>query len=237
MEIYAVSERRSQMFAFLIEHCLLLALHLEDQSLFPPPLGAKEEKKQIEQMLNGSVEARNRLIEHNLRLVAHITKKYYSEQADNDELISIGTLGLIKAISTYRPEKGTRLATYAARCIENEILMYFRARKKCAHDVSFEEPLEQDAQGNALTLMDLIFEEDMMLEELDKRQKLWELKRFLREMPDGRDKEILYLRYGLSGEEPLTQHEIASRYGISRSYVSRIETKCLKKLRKKFDEE
>ena len=202
---------------------------------FPDPLSKKEEQMYLRRMNEGDKKAREILIEHNLRLVAHIVKKYYTQNAETDELISIGTIGLIKGIDSYKTEKGVRLSTYVSRCIDNEILMYFRSRKKYALDVSFSEPIEQDGEGNPLTLMDIVAEDDTILEELAFKQNKILLYRFLTELEDRREREVLILRYGLNGQHPLTQSEVASRYGISRSYVSRIETKALKKLRDKFN--
>ena len=193
------------------------------------------EQMYLRRMNEGDKKAREILIEHNLRLVAHIVKKYYTQNAETDELISIGTIGLIKGIDSYKTEKGVRLSTYVSRCIDNEILMYFRSRKKYALDVSFSEPIEQDGEGNPLTLMDIVAEDDTILEELAFKQNKILLYRFLTELEDRREREVLILRYGLNGQHPLTQSEVASRYGISRSYVSRIETKALKKLRDKFN--
>lgn len=216
---------------------LFAALHIKQNDLFPPPLPPEEETRLLERLKTGDEKAKASLVEHNLRLVAHIIKKYYSANCDNDELISIGTVGLIKAINTFEKSKGTRLATYASRCIENEILMYFRNQKKTALDVSFDEPIETDNEGNPLTLIDIIAEEDTVLEDICLKTNLKKLARFVREIEDPREKEIVILRYGLYGTAPKTQNEIAGMYGISRSYVSRIETKALKKLKKRFEEE
>ena len=214
---------------------LFAALHINQSNLFPPPLRPEEEKELLRRMQNGDTGAKDRLVEHNLRLVAHIIKKYYSANSDTDELISIGTVGLIKAINTFEGNKGTRLATYASRCIENEILMHFRNQRKSALDVSFEEPIETDNEGNPLTLIDIVAEEDTILEKICLKNNLKKLIRYVNEIEDPREKEIIILRYGLRGTTPLTQNEIAAMFGISRSYVSRIETKALKKLRKRFE--
>ena len=213
---------------------LFAALHISRSNLFPPPLSSQEEKELLIKMKNGDEKAKEKLVEHNLRLVAHIIKKYYSANSDNDVLISIGTVGLIKAINTFEGDKGTRLATYASRCIENEILMHFRNQRKSALDVSFDEPIETDNEGNPLTLIDIIAEEDTVLEEICLKNNLKKLVRFVNEIEDPREREIIILRYGLRGTAPLTQNEIAGIYGISRSYVSRIETKVLKKLKMVF---
>ncbi len=223
------------MFGLLLQKLWLFALHLEDGFNFPDPLSSKEEQMYLRKMAEGDNRAKDILIERNLRLVAHIVKKYYSSNVENDELISIGTIGLIKGINSYKPDKGVRLSTYVSRCIDNEILMYFRARKKSALDVSFDEPIEQDGEGNPLTLMDIVATEDTIVDELCLKYDVKRLRTFLGEMTDEREKTILVLRYGLNGKRPLTQNEVAKLYGISRSYVSRIETKALKKLRAKFD--
>ena len=188
----------------------------------------------IERMVGGDGTARSELIEHNLRLVAHIIKKYYASCENQDDLISIGTIGLIKAVDTFDPAKGARLATYAARCIENEILMYFRGQKKSAQDVSIQDPIDVDGEGNPLTLMDILATEDTVADDLDLRVKSEKLHALLREMPYGREKTVLILRYGLYGGEPHTQRMAAKKLGISRSYVSRIEKKALASLRRQF---
>lgn len=201
---------------------------------FPRPLSAEQESACISAMQRGDRQAREKLIEHNLRLVAHIVKKYYSSNADPDDLISIGTIGLIKGVSTFDPDKNVRLATYISRCIENEILMYFRSSKKLACEVSLEEPIEQDGDGNALALMDVLSSCDDSLEQVeqsDRHQLIAEALHVL----DSRERNIIVLRYGLGGHLPLTQREVAQLGGISRSYVSRIEKKALKKLKSKFD--
>jgi len=223
------------MFTALFEKIMFMALHLEESFVFPEPLSSGEEKVYLERMKNGDRKARDILIERNLRLVAHIIKKYYSANTETDELLSVGTVGLIKGISSFDPDKGVRLATYASRCIDNEILMFFRNRKKSSLDISFDDPIEQDSEGNPLTLMDVIAQEDNIVEEISLKKNIEKLNRFIDELGDTREKNILILRYGLDGKEPMTQSDIAQIYGISRSYVSRIETKCLKKLRKKFE--
>lgn len=220
----------------LLQKLTLLALHLENTNLFPEPLSAQEEKEYVEQMQKGDQKAKEILIERNLRLVAHLAKKYYTSNVETDELISIGTVGLIKAVNTFTPEKGVKLATYASRCIDNEILMYFRGKRKSALDVSFDDPIEFDNEGNPLTLMDVISAEDRTLETVQLKTNTEKLYRFVNELENAREKEIIILRYGLDGKKPMTQNEVAKMYGISRSYVSRLETKCLKKLRKRFDD-
>ena len=202
----------------------------------PLPLSAREEREALAAMAAGDEGARNRLIEHNLRLVAHVVKKYYAAREDQDDLISIGTIGLIKAVGTFDAGKNARLATYACRCIENEILMYFRAQRKQSQEVSLSEPIDSDSDGNAISLMDVIRCDDQMLEEIDLSDRRGLLHRYLAEELDGREREILALRYGLGGREPRTQRETAEKLGISRSYVSRIEKKALAKLAGRFGE-
>lgn len=216
---------------------LFLALHIDNPNAFPPPLKAAEERELLQRYANGDEQARVELIERNLRLVVHIVKKYYAASAEQDDLISIGTIGLIKAINTFDSGKGVRLATYASRCIENEILMYFRSLKKSAQDVSLDDPIETDSEGNPLTLMDILSTDDTVFEDVNNRMDIHKLRRFVSEIHDPREKTIVSLRYGMDGSEPLTQNQIAAMLGISRSYVSRIETKSLKKLRKRFENE
>ena len=189
--------------------------------VLPPPLAEERERECILLMGDNCAEARKELIEHNLRLVAHIVKKYYFQHADQDDLISIGTIGLIKGISSFDPAKGARLATYAARCIENEILMHFRSQKKLQGEISLSESIESDRDGNSLQLMDVIGMDDTMLEDLYDRDSAHRLRRLVKECLTQRESEVIRLRYGLGGTVPLTQREIASTFGISRSYVSR----------------
>lgn len=210
------------------------ALHVTGAGSFPPPLSAAKERELLAKSENGDIEARNTLVEHNLRLVAHIVKKYYTPGSDQDDMISIGTIGLIKAVSTFNSNKGIRLATYAARCIENEILMYFRNQKKTAQDVFISDPIDTDKDGNALTLIDVIADESDIAEEIDKKIKLEKLRVIMAGCLDEREKNIIEMRYGLGGKEELTQRDIAKRLSISRSYVSRIEKAALEKLRRKF---
>ena len=218
----------------LLSNFIFFILHVTDTDSFPKPLTRKEEEQALMELSEGSEEARKKLIEHNLRLVAHIIKKYYSNYSDQDDLISIGTIGLIKGINSFKPEKGTKLATYCARCIENEILMYFRNAKKLSQEVSFSDPIDTDNEGNPLTLMDIIAMDDTIVDDIDTKNKLKKLVIYLKEMPENRDKEILIKRYGLNGKEPMTQKEVAKELGISRSYVSRIEKRILNELKNKF---
>lgn len=218
----------------LVSKIFYLALHVTNAGAFPPPLSGAKENELLEKSRNGDIEARNLLIEHNLRLVAHIVKKYYVTGIDQDDLISIGTIGLIKAVSTFKTDKGIRLATYAARCIENEILMYFRSTKKSAQDISISEPIDTDKDGNALTFIDVIADRRDIIEEIDTKLKLERLRAIISGCLDEREKTIIEMRYGLNGKSELTQREIAQRLGISRSYVSRIEKSALEKLRRQF---
>ena len=188
---------------------------------FPRPLKPAEEKLYLERCAQGDLEARNVLVERNMRLVAHIIKKYYTPSVDQDDLISIGTIGLIKGISSYKPEKNVRLATYVARCIENEVLMFFRSQKKLQGEVSLSETLETDKDGNNLFLMDVVGVEDTMLEDLDTRESHIRVRQLVDECLTEREADIIRRRYGLGGRTPRTQRELAAEYGISRSYVSR----------------
>lgn len=222
-----------QIFAQIISNLFYLALHVTGSGSFPPPLSAKRESELLTLKEQGNEEAKNKLIEHNLRLVAHVVKKYYTDD-DQDDLISIGTIGLIKAVNTFKSDKKIRLATYAARCIENEILMHFRGNKKYAQDVYISDPIDTDKNGNALTLIDIIADEGNIEDEIDTKIKVEKLREILGTTLDKREMQILNMRYGLGGTKELTQREIAKKLGISRSYVSRIETAALEKLRKKF---
>jgi len=213
----------------------LLMLRLSDTvNSFPKPLSASDEQKYVDLFLQGDESARNKLIEHNLRLVAHIIKKYYTQSGDQDDLISIGTIGLIKGVSTYRPDKGVRLATYASRCIENEILMYFRSLKKSAGDLSLSDSIDTDKDGNALSLMDTVSSDEDLLESISAKETREQLLRYVEQTLTKREQQIIALRYGLGGIKPKTQRETAEICGISRSYVSRIEKKALTKLKQAF---
>ena len=220
---------------FFASKFLLLALHLEAGS-FPRPLTAKEEIETFAALRAGDSTAREKLIRHNLRLVAHITKKYYAQPCDQDDLISIGTIGLIKGVSSYRPEKGTRLATYAAKCVENEILMYFRSRKKLQGEVSLNDSLDSDADGESLYLMDVVGVEDTMYLDIQNRDDCLRVRRLVHGCLTEREEEVIISRYGLGGRMPRTQREVAKKLGISRSYVSRIEKRALQKLEEALGE-
>ena len=223
-------------FMLLVSSAFLMLRLGKNSGSFPKPLSARDEQKYLELWAAGDVEARNVLIEHNLRLVAHIVKKYYTQSAELDDLISIGTIGLIKGISSYKQDKGVRLATYASRCIENEVLMYFRSARKSASDVSLSESIETDGTGSSLCLMDVVCFEDDMLEQISRSELSKTIGKLVSEVLDDRESEIIRLRYGLDGEHPKTQHDVAEICGISRSYVSRIEKKALEKLRKALEE-
>lgn len=221
----------------MFKNLIFFALHLGSPNLFPKPLSKKEEEEAVRKSAAGDIEARNLLVEHNLRLVVHIIKKYYSSYSDQEDLISIGTIGLIKGINSFRPDKGTRLATYASKCIENEILMHFRSVKKTAQDISMNEPIETDNEGNPLTLTDIIATEDTIVDDIQEEANRRKVRQLVNNMKNERDKTIIILRYGLSGAEPKTQQEVADLLGISRSYVSRIETRVLNEMRNEFDDE
>ena len=219
---------------FFATKFLVLALHLESGS-FPRPLSAQEEAEAFAALRAGDPAEREELIRHNLRLVAHIVKKYYALPGDQDDLISIGTIGLIKAVSTFDYEKGARFATYASRCIENEILMYFRNKKKYAQDVSFTEPIDSDKDGNTLSLIDIMADERSVAEDIEDKLRDERLYKVIGDTLSLREKEIIYLRYGLDGRRSYTQREVAKHLGISRSYVSRIEKKALETLREHME--
>ena len=208
---------------------MMYSLRLSGGS-FPKPLTAQEERKYLNLVAQGDIEARNILIERNMRLVAHVMKKYYTQADDQEDLISIGTIGLIKGISTFDASKGARLATYAARCVENEILMYFRRQRKSGNDVSLSDYIETGKDGSALSLMDVVCSEEDLFEDISNRETYGFLHEAIETVLSPRERQIVTLRYGLGGINPLTQRETAEKTGISRSYVSRIEKKALQKL-------
>lgn len=224
-----------ELLASAVSGILFLALHIESRSMFPKPLSSSEEAECFERMAQGDMEARNKIIEHNLRLVAHIIKKYGANIREQEDFISIGTIGLIKAVSTFDYSKGTRFATYASRCIENEILMTFRAQKKYAGELNLDEPIDTDKDGNQLTLMDIVADDESILDVIDLSIKSEQLYNFLGRCLDERELTIIAQRYGLFGNRPATQREVAKKLGISRSYVSRIEKKALSALKKEYD--
>ena len=218
-----------------VSRIFFMALQVVNSGSFPHPLTAKQEQAYLVAFHeHGDQDARNKLVEHNLRLVAHIIKKYYSSVRDQDDLISIGTIGLMKAVNTFDHTKGVRLATYASRCVENEILMYFRASRKTAQDISITEPIETDKEGHTLTLMDVIAAEDTIADDLEMKVNATKLYRYMEETLSEREKEIIDLRYGLT-RDAMTQREVAKRLDISRSYVSRIEKKALDKLYRRYE--
>lgn len=221
----------------LLMNSFLLMLRIAPGDSFPKPLSREEERLRVERWMQGDIESRNILVEHNLRLVAHIIKKYFTQTEDIDDLISIGTIGLIKGINTYKPDKGVRLATYASRCIENEILMHFRASKKSAGDLSLSDALDVDSEGNGLSVMDVVALEEDLADTLGSRELCGCLRDCIAKTLDKREAQIIAQRYGLDGREPRTQRETAQLCGISRSYVSRIEKKALEKLRAALGED
>ena len=221
---------------WLILSGLMYSLQLQTGS-FPKPLTAQEEQHYLALSAKGDIEARNILIERNLRLVAHIMKKYYAQTADQEDLISIGTIGLIKGITTFDASKGARLATYAARCVENEILMHFRAQKKSAQDVSLSEHIETGSDGAPLELMDVVCQEDDMLEKLAGKEQVAKLRKVIDKVLTPQERQVVQLRYGLTGRAPMRQREVAQITGISRSYISRIEKRALEKLRRAVEGE
>ena len=211
--------------------------YISGVQLFPEPLSSEEERICLERLSTGDEEARNILIEKNLRLVAHVCKKYSNSNVDQDDLISIGTIGLIKGINSFKPEKGARLSTYVSRCIDNEILMHFRATKKLNNEVYLNEPIGKDKDDNVVTLQEVLENNDRNIEEeVDLKMKIKKLYKKMGEVLKDRERTIIELRFGLDGHKPKTQHEIADMMGISRSYVSRIETKAIGKLGKEFQE-
>lgn len=219
----------------LLMNSLFLMLRISPGDSFPRPLSREKEHEYMQRWQQGDLEARNLLVEHNLRLVAHIVKKYYSAD-DADDLISIGTIGLIKGVNTYRADKNVRLATYASRCIENEILMYFRSQRKSAGELSLSDALDVDGEGNGLFVMDVLAQEDDMAERIGSRELCRSLHTLIDSSLDEREAQIIRLRYGLGGREPMTQWETARECGISRSYVSRLEKRALEKLRRALEE-
>lgn len=220
---------------FLGQYIFTFILHICGNGKFPQPLSEEKEKEYLLKSKNGDIKARNILVEHNLRLVAHIIKKYYAVNVDQDDLVSIGTIGLIKAINTFDIDKNIKLSSYASRCIENEILMHFRNLKKSSQNVSLEDAVDIDKDGNTLKLMDLLSIDDDFADNLDKKLNLQKINKYLTETLTKRELQIINLRYGLNGSKPLTQREVSSIMNISRSYVSRIEKKALEKLKARYD--
>lgn len=218
-------------FSYLI-HIAFMILGVEQAERFPPALSREEEARLFELHKKGDEKAREKLIEHNLRLVAHVVRKYYLTNKNTEDLISVGSIGLVKAIDSFNDSNGTRFATYAAKCIQNEILMLFRSQKKLGCEVSLNDTIDIDKDGNPLTYLDIISTEDTIVEDLDKKMMINKALSYIRDYLDTREKEILIMRYGLGNTEAYTQREVAERLGISRSYVSRIEKASLEKINK-----
>ena len=222
-------------FLTFLQSAVCLVGYISNNSLFPEPLSSDEEKKYLELFKSGDEDARNILIEHNLRLVAHVAKKYVAANVEQDDLISIGTIGLIKGINSFNVDKGVRLSTYISRCIDNEILMYLRSIKKLGAEVYLEDPIGKDKDDNIVTLQEVLENNDRNIEdEVDLKIKVKQLYEKMKNVLKSREKTILELRFGLGGQRPQTQNEIADSMGISRSYVSRIETKAIGKLAKEI---
>lgn len=211
-----------------------LILGIGNSQSFPPPLSAEEEEKCFLLMKNGDEEARQKLILHNLRLVSHIIRKYYATSKCQDDLVSVGSIGLVKAVDSYSLGKSTKFATYAAKCIQNEVLMYFRAQKKLANEVSINETIDVDRDGNPLTYIDVISCEDSVTEDVDLKIQSDRMYNYINTLLNNREKQIITMRYGLYGHRQYTQREVADHLGISRSYVSRLEKSALDKLLKAF---
>ena len=225
----------ASLFTFL-QSAVCLVGYISNNPLFPEPLSSEDEKKYLNLFKEGNEEARNILIEHNLRLVAHVSKKYSNSNVEQDDLISIGTIGLIKGINSFDASKGVRLATYVARCIDNEILMYLRSTKKLNAEVYLEDPIGKDKDDNTVTLQEVLENDEKSIEDVvDLKFKVKTLYRKLKDVLKDRERSIIELRFGLNDKKPKTQHEIADMMGISRSYVSRIETKAIGKLSKEFE--
>ena len=222
----------------LLVRCYHMILGIGTPQSFPPPLSGEEERGCFEKMKMGDEEARQKLILHNLRLVSHIVRKYYASASgyDQEDLVSIGTIGLVKAVDSFKPENGARFATYAARCIQNEILMHFRSRKKTQGDVSLSETIDVDRDGNPLTYADVISYDDNIAEEVERKIRAKKAMRLVGNVLDERERQIVLLRYGFYGRGAMTQREVAERLGISRSYVSRIEKAAIEKLQAAFGE-
>ena len=215
---------------FILGGLSYLVLSVSPSQKFPPPLSHEEERREFAKMRTGDTAARSRLIEHNLRLVAHIVRKYYASQTGQEDLISIGTIGLIKAIDSFKSENGARFATYAAKCIQNEILMHFRAQKKIMCEVSINDTIDMDHDGNPLTYVDIIKVDDTIADDIDEKWKIARALRYIKNELNERERQIITLRYGLGNRPSVTQREVAQKLGISRSYVSRIEKNVLARL-------
>lgn len=218
----------------LLLRFISLILGIEESQSFPPPLSKAEESELFKKMSNGDSSARDKIIEHNLRLVSHIIRKYYSSYEYPDELLSVGSLGLIKAVDSFKPTFGTRFATYGAKCVQNEILMFFRSKKKRGIEISINDQIDVDKDGNPLTYLDIISQPETIESDLDMKEHIEKLRELVESVLLPREKEIIILRYGLKGYQPRTQREVAKHLGISRSYVSRIEKKALEKMKDSF---
>lgn len=221
--------------SYISQYIFLFILHIAHGESFPKPLKKAEEEHYLELVSKGDINARNILVEHNLRLVAHIIKKYYQNDSSQDDLVSIGTIGLIKAINTFNPQKNIKLSSYASRCIENEILMHFRNNRKSSQDVSLNDTIDTDKDGNPLTLMDIMASDMDVAENVDTKLHLEVLQDYIDDCLTPREREIIIRRYGIGGRKVLTQRELAKNLNISRSYISRIEKKALDKLRKRYE--
>ena len=222
-------------FLGFLKSAVFVVGYIQGSNLFPEPLSQEDERRYLEEMANGNEEARNILIERNLRLVAHVAKKYSSTNVDQEDLISIGSIGLIKGINSYKLDKGSKLSTYVSRCIDNEILMHLRATKKLGAEVYLNEPIGKDKDDNIVTLQEVLENNERTIEdEVDLKLKIKLLYEKIKSVLKDREKTIIELRFGLNGQKPKTQHEIAEMMGISRSYVSRIETKAIGKLAKEL---
>ena len=222
--------------SYISQYIFLFILHIAHSESFPKPLKKSEEQHYLELAAKGDINARNILVEHNLRLVAHIIKKYYQNYGGQDDLVSIGTIGLIKAINTFNINKNIKLSSYASRCIENEILMFFRNNRKSSQDVSLKDTIDTDKDGNPLTLMDIMASDMDVAEDVDTKLHLEVLRQYIDEVLSPREREIIIKRYGIDGEKVQTQRELAKKLDISRSYISRIEKKALEKLRSRYEQ-
>ncbi len=218
----------------LLLRFISLILGIEEYQSFPPPLSKSEEAELFAKMAKGDERARDKIIEHNLRLVSHIIRKYYSSYENPDELLSVGSLGLIKAVDSFKPAFGTRFATYGAKCVQNEILMYFRSKKKRGIEISINDQIDVDKDGNPLTYLDIISQAETIENDLDMKLHIEKIRELVNTVLLPREQEIIILRYGLCGYQPRTQREVARYLGISRSYVSRIEKRALEKMKDAF---
>lgn len=225
----------AQFIAQIVSKFCFLFLKVSSGNKFPQPLSSNEEYECFLKCRKGDAEARDKLIVHNLRLVAHIVKKYIASGVSSDDLMSIGTIGLIKAIDSFDIQNGTKFATYASKCLQNEILMFFRTQKRTMGEISINETIDTDKDGNPLTYIDVVSCEDTIADDLDKKVKIGSICRIINNLLTERERKIIILRYGLNGDKPITQREIAERLKISRSYVSRIEKSALDKLRKELE--